>query len=116
MNGPWELSLQAALLLPSSAVDCTVLLSRLGGDAGSGVQGGDGGLSGSRCPWRGDSPEQLPSFLSAQLAPRDLGLNARMELGAATETFVLELRCLEDGGPGPGTLSGKGLERGVALT
>lgn len=35
-----------------------------------------------------------------------------MELGPATETFVLELRCLEDGGPGPGTLSGEGLEGG----
>lgn len=31
-----------------------------------------------------------------------------MELKAATETSVLELRCLEDGGPGPDTLSGEG--------
>lgn len=29
------------------------------------------------------------------------------------KTFVLELRCLEDGGPGPDTLSGEGLQRGV---
>lgn len=29
-----------------------------------------------------------------------------MEVGPATETFVLELRCLEDGRPGPDTLSG----------
>ncbi|ELK17422.1 hypothetical protein PAL_GLEAN10018957 [Pteropus alecto] len=32
-----------------------------------------------------------------------------MALGPATETFVLELRCLEDGGPGPDTISGEGL-------
>jgi KRAB domain-containing zinc finger protein len=35
-------------------------------------------------------------------------VTARMELGPATQTFVLELRCLEDGGPGPDTLSGEG--------
>lgn len=57
-------------------------------------------------------PEQLPSSLSAQLAPQSLGLNARMELRPATETCVLELLCLQDGGPGPGTLSGEGLEAG----
>lgn len=42
----------------------------------------------------------------AQPAPGDPGVTARMELGPATQTFVLELRCLEDGGPGPDTLSG----------
>lgn len=56
MNGPWELSLQAALRLPSPAMDCTILLSSLGGD---------GGLSGSQCHGAGGSqhscpPEQLP--------------------------------------------------------
>lgn len=54
--------------------------------------------------------EQLPFFLLAQPAPRDPGVTARMELGPTTETFVLELRCLEDGGPGPDTLSGEGWE------
>lgn len=52
--------------------------------------------------------EQLPLFLVAQPAPGDPGVTARMELGPATQTFVLELRCLEDGGPGPDTLSGEG--------
>lgn len=52
--------------------------------------------------------EQLPLFLLAQPAPGDPGVTARMELGPATQTFVLELRCLEDGGPGPDTLSGEG--------
>lgn len=52
--------------------------------------------------------EELPLFLSAQAAPGDPGVTARMALGPATQTFVLELRCLEDGGPGPGTLSGEG--------
>lgn len=52
--------------------------------------------------------EQLPFFLLAQPAPQDPGVTARMELGPTTETFVLELRCLEDGGPGPDILSGEG--------
>lgn len=52
--------------------------------------------------------EQLPLLLLAQPAPGDPGVAARMELGPATQTFVLELRCLEDGGPGPDTLSGEG--------
>lgn len=50
--------------------------------------------------------EQLLSF-SAQPAPGDPGVTTRMEVGPATETFVLELRCLEDGGPGPNALSGE---------
>lgn len=32
-----------------------------------------------------------------------------MALGPAAETFVLELRCLEDGDPAPDTISGEGL-------
>lgn len=52
--------------------------------------------------------EQLPFFLLAQPAPQDPGGIARMELGPTAMTFVLELRCLEDGGPGPDTLSGEG--------
>ncbi|ELW69929.1 Zinc finger protein 853 [Tupaia chinensis] len=44
----------------------------------------------------------------SQPAHPDPGVTARMELGPATETFVLKLRCLEDGGPGPDTLSGGG--------
>ncbi|MBZ3870940.1 Zinc finger protein 853 [Sciurus carolinensis] len=42
----------------------------------------------------------------AQRAPGDPGVTTRMELGPATETFVLELHCLEDGGPRPDALSG----------
>lgn len=52
--------------------------------------------------------EQFPLFLLAQPALGEPGVTARMELGPATQTFVLELRCLEDGGPGPDTLSGEG--------
>lgn len=97
-SGPWQLGLPF-----QQGWSCPLW--------GGGLRGTGGGLSGSECHWAGDScpSKQLPSFLSAQPAPRRLGLTARMELGPATETFVLELRCLEDGGPAPDTLSGEGL-------
>lgn len=50
----------------------------------------------------------LNSFLSCSQHTKDPGETARMELGPTTETFVLELRCLEDGSSGPDTLSGEG--------
>lgn len=79
----------------------------------SGTRGRFGGSLAVSAMGGGSQPccpsEQPPSFLSAQPAPQILGLTTRMALGPATETFVLELRCLEDGGPGPDTISGEGL-------
>lgn len=106
-RGPWEAT--------RSCPGCISLLSRRSEAAGSGGKPRRrGGLSGSQCPWgRGSQhscpSEHLPSFLSAQPAPGDLSLTARMEVGPATKTFRPELRCLKDGGPGPDTPSGEGL-------
>ncbi|EPY89058.1 hypothetical protein CB1_000138028 [Camelus ferus] len=51
------------------------------------------------------TPHWVPLGETSQPAPQDLCLTSRMELGPATETFVLELRRLEGRGPGPHTLS-----------
>ena len=65
-------------------------------------------------PWPGAprQSEQLPSFPSAQLAPQDLGLTARMKVRRATKTFVRKPRRLKGAGLGPDTPSGKGLRVG----
>lgn len=65
-------------------------------------------------PWPGAprQSEQLPSFPSAQPAPQDLGLTARMKVRRATKTIVRKPRRLKDGGLGPDTPSGKGLRVG----
>lgn len=98
------------LLIPFLAVDHTVLLSSRGELPALGVVKGVGAPG----PGAHSIPTHLNSFLpsSAQLAPWDLRLTARMEVGPATKTFVLELRCLEDGGSRPDTLSGEGLGGG----
>lgn len=112
----WGVGGRAASGAPRIApclASCIVLSSR-GGVACSEGPEAELGVPWQSVPGTGGSrhclpSEQPPSFLSAQPAPWDLGLTTGMELGPATKTFVLELRCLEDGGPGPDTLSGEGL-------